>query len=218
MRIHAAGKSAIAKFLFSALIISIIYVGFMPHMTVFVLALILYLSGLFLCWFFRDPERSTSAADTAILSGADGKVLTVAKLDHAWEIDGPAIRVSVFMSPLNVHVNRTSISGKIKKVDYRPGEYLMAFYEKSSEKNEANLIVVEDEKGRCVGQRQIAGFLARRVVCFAQEGDTYDRGARYGIIKLGSRMDHFLPADQVNVCVKAGDKLQAGTTVIGEWK
>ena len=175
-----------------------------------------FVASLFLMWFYRDPERQTEAPTEALLCGADGKVIQILQRDYLPELDGPGTQISVFMNPLNVHVNRAAMAGRVARVDYRPGRYLMAFHEKSSELNEACLLVLEDGRGRRTAQRQIAGFLARRVVCTAQEGQELARGQRYGIIKLGSRMDHFLPAG-VKVRVKRGDRVRAGQTILGEW-
>ena len=127
-----------------------------------------FAAGLFLLWFFRDPERGSAAGPGAVLAAADGRVIQVKPLEHCAELGGPATLVSVFMSPLDVHVNRASVAGRAVAVDYRSGDYLMAFHEKASELNEACLLTLEDGQGRRVGLRQIAGFLARRVVCPVQ--------------------------------------------------
>jgi len=178
---------------------------------------LLLLAGGFLAWFFRDPERSSSAGPEALLAAADGRVIQLRELPHCAELGGPGTLLSVFMSPLDVHVNRCAVAGTAVAVDYRPGEYLMAFHEKASELNEACLLTLEDGAGRRVALRQIAGFLARRVVCPVQPGQRFERGQRYGIIKLGSRLDHFLPP-QVVPRVAVGDRVRAGETVIGEWR
>jgi phosphatidylserine decarboxylase len=180
------------------------------------LALPCGLAGLFLLWFFRDPERSCTAGPGALVAAADGRVIGIDTLAHCPELGGPGQRISVFMSPFNVHVNRAAIAGEVLAVDYRPGAYLMAFHEKASELNEACLLTLRDEKGRRVALRQIAGFLARRVVCPVRPGERFERGQRYGIIKLGSRLDHFLPP-AVHLRVALGDRVKAGETVIGEW-
>ncbi len=174
---------------------------------------------LFFLWFFRDPERSGPKDPSLILSGADGKVLEVKQLERCEWFEGPAWQVSVFMSPFNVHVNRASMPGTVREIRYRPGKYLMAFHEKSSELNEASTLVLSGTgpaEGRTIAQTQIAGFLARRIVGWTSPGDSLDRGQRYGGIKLGSRMDHFLPA-ATRITVEPGQKVLAGVTVIGEW-
>lgn len=216
MRIHPAGRPVVTGFLAAGILLLLLPALLDSPRWLWPLGAIALAGGLFLCWFYRDPERSFAGEGKALVSGADGKVIQVLSRDHIPELDGPGTQVSIFMSPLNVHVNRAAMSGRVVQVVYRPGEYLMAFHEKSSELNEANLLVLEDELGRRTAQRQIAGFLARRVVCLVKEGEELQRGQRYGIIKLGSRMDHFLPAS-VAVKVQVGDVLRAGESLLGEW-
>ena len=214
MGIHQEGQRAI----FTLFVIGAALVfagGYVLDLNVIrTLGLLMILGGSFLVWFYRNPERSSQAPEGHVVSAADGKVLQVVSLDHCSEIDGPANRVTVFMSPLDVHVNRAPIAGRVTKVQYRPGKYLMAFNGKSSEENEANLVCMENAAGQKVAFRQIAGFLARRVRCHVHEGSELKRSERYGIIKLGSRMDHFLPIE-FNIKVRPGDRVVAGETVIG---
>jgi phosphatidylserine decarboxylase len=214
MRIHPAGYRSIAVILLSSLVVLIVN-DWYDKSWLNILSLLLSMLGLFLAWFYRDPERASDSPEDHVVSAADGKVLQVVSLDHCSETGGgPATRVTVFMSPLNVHVNRAPIAGRVTKVQYRPGKYLMAFNEKSSEENEANLVCMENAAGQTVAFRQIAGFLARRVRCHVHEGAELKRSERYGIIKLGSRMDHFLPCE-FNIKVRPGDRVVAGETVIG---
>ncbi len=216
MRLHPAGRPVVSRFL-GAGILLLLGPGLLDTaLWLRPAGALAVAAGVFLAWFYRDPERQSAGGPAAILAGADGKVIQIRELAHCPEIDGPARQVSVFMSPLNVHVNRASVAGRVVSVVYRPGEYLMAFHEKSSELNEANLLVLEDGRGRRVAQRQIAGFLARRVVCEVAEGRELARGARYGIIKLGSRMDHFLPLSST-LRVQLGDRVRAGESILGEW-
>lgn len=216
MRLHPAGRTVITRFTGAGILLLLIPRVLDSGLWLRPFGALALAAALFLCWFYRDPERSCAAGAEAVLSGADGKVIQIRELEHCEELGGPARQVSVFMSPLNVHVNRASIAGRVAAVVYRPGEYLMAFHEKSSELNEANLLVLEDERGRRVGQRQIAGFLARRVLCLVPEGASLERGQRYGIIKLGSRMDHFLPLE-VEPRVRVGDTVRAGESILGVW-
>jgi len=216
MRIHPAGRPVVSRFLGAGILLLLVPRLLGMAFWLQPLGALALAGGLFLCWFYRDPERRDTFADKAIVAGADGRVIQVVERDHIPELGGPGTQVSIFMSPLNVHVNRAAVSGRVARVEYRPGEYLMAFHEKSSELNEANLLVLEDAQGRRTAQRQIAGFLARRVVCLVKEGDVLQRGQRYGIIKLGSRMDHFLPA-AVKVRVGVGQNLRAGESLLGEW-
>lgn len=216
MRLHPAGRPVVGRFLGAGITLTILPRLLDMWFWLQPVGVVVLAAGLFLCWFYRDPERRFTGGANALVSGADGKVIQVVQREHIPELGGPGTQVSVFMSPLNVHVNRAVMEGRVARVEYRPGDYLMAFHEKSSELNEANLLVLEDSQGRRTAQRQIAGFLARRVVCLVKEGDELKRGQRYGIIKLGSRMDHFLPAT-VQVRVQVGDKVRAGESLLGEW-
>jgi phosphatidylserine decarboxylase len=175
------------------------------------------LCGLAIAAFFRDPERSpVPACERLVLSGADGTVSDVAEMPLP---DGAAgeryHRVSVFMSPLNVHVNRAPVGGEIISVRHTPGAFHAAFRDHASEHNERNLIVLSDVRGRQHAMVQIAGYLARRIVCRLHPHDTVRCGERIGLIMFGSRVDHFVPPDY-RVVVKIGDKVRAGESTIGE--
>jgi phosphatidylserine decarboxylase len=167
--------------------------------------------------FFRDPERSpVSASERLVLSGADGTVSDVAEMPLP---DGAAgeryHRVSVFMSPLNVHVNRAPVGGEIISVRHTPGAFHAAFRDHASEHNERNLIALSDARGRQHAMVQIAGYLARRIVCRLHPHDTVRCGERIGLIMFGSRVDHFIPPDY-RVVVKTGEKVRAGESIIAE--
>jgi phosphatidylserine decarboxylase len=175
------------------------------------------LCGLAIAAFFRDPERSpVSASERLVLSGADGNVSDVAEMPLP---DGAAgeryHRVSVFMSPLNVHVNRAPVGGEIISVRHTPGAFHAAFRDHASEHNERNLIVLSDARGRQHAMVQIAGYLARRIVCRLHPHDTVRCGERIGLIMFGSRVDHFIPPDY-RVVVKTGEKVRAGESIIAE--
>ncbi|CUS97091.1 phosphatidylserine decarboxylase precursor-related protein, partial [Candidatus Kryptobacter tengchongensis] len=129
-----------------------------------------------------------------------------------------AIQVSIFMSPLNVHVNRIPISGEIKFLKYVPGKYTVAFDEKSSENNERKIIGIETEDGLKVIVKQIAGFIARRIVCGVEKGDKVKAGQRYGMIKFGSRVDVIMPKNKVEIIISEGQKVRAGETIIAKVK
>jgi phosphatidylserine decarboxylase len=167
--------------------------------------------------FFRDPERIPPADERLIVAPADGRVITVAPVREDRFLKADAIKVSIFMSPLNVHVNRNPVSGAVVSTHYNHGKYFRAFAEKASLDNEQNAIVVEDKQGRRVCFVQIAGFLARRIVCYLRPGMDVERGQRCGIIKFGSRVDIYLPP-AVAVQVRVGDHTTAGETVIGAWQ
>jgi phosphatidylserine decarboxylase len=166
--------------------------------------------------FFRDPERQVPDDPRAIVSPADGTVIKITDLQDDRFLRGPARLVSIFMSPLNVHVNRIPWSGRVVDVRYHPGKYLRAFADKASLDNEQNAVLVEDPQGRRLCFVQIAGFIARRIVCKVTNGDRVERGQRYGMILFGSRADIYLPPE-VEIAVKLGDRTQGAQTVIGRW-
>jgi len=176
------------------------------------------LCGLAIGVFFRDPERSpaNSSSERVVLSGADGTVSDVVEMPLP---DGAAgeryHRVSVFMSPLNVHVNRAPVGGEIMSVLHTPGAFHAAFRDYASERNERNLIVLSDARGRQHAMVQIAGYLARRIVCRLRPHDTVRCGERIGLIMFGSRVDHFIPPDY-RVVVKIGERVRAGESIIAE--
>lgn len=170
----------------------------------------------FICYFFRDPDRLVPGADGLIVSPADGKVIKVEPVEQSRYFPGPCQRVSVFMSVFNVHVNRVPHEGTIRQVDYHPGKFFSANLDKASTDNEHNALLLEGPQGKMVGFVQIAGLVARRIICRVQPGDQLRRGARFGMICFGSRLDVYLPVTtDIRVCV--GDKVQAGTSVIGRW-
>jgi phosphatidylserine decarboxylase len=171
---------------------------------------------LFIVSFFRDPERTPPSAPGLIVAPADGRVIKVAQIQDERFLNGAATLVSIFMSPLNVHVNRIPTSGRVVDVRYNPGKYFRAFADKASLDNEQNAVLMEDDQGRRLCFVQIAGFLARRIVCYLRAGMAIERGRRYGMIMFGSRADIYLPpAAQVRVNV--GDRARGGLTVIAEW-
>jgi phosphatidylserine decarboxylase len=169
----------------------------------------------FTLYFFRDPERTTPEGTDLVVSPADGKVLFVRDVDDSEFLHGEAVQVSIFMSPLNVHVNRYPVSGTVEYFRYIPGEFMVAFDEKASLRNERTHIGVTSRHGRVLF-KQIAGFVARRIVAEVREGDSAVAGTRFGMIKFGSRVDVLLPRS-VAVRVKAGDLTVAGETVLAQF-
>jgi phosphatidylserine decarboxylase len=165
--------------------------------------------------FFRDPERSSGAPARSVLSGADGKVCGVAEVPLPGASAPLYRRVSVFMSPLDVHVNRAPISGEVLRIEHTAGVFGAAFHDLASERNERNLIELSDERGRHHAMVQIAGYLARRIVCRVNTAQRIERGQRIGLIMFGSRVDHYFPLDY-RVTVQQGERVRAGETVIGE--
>lgn len=172
--------------------------------------------AIFFTNFFRDPSRTPPGDGTHLVSPADGKVL-IAEPSVAEKrfLRQDACKISIFMSPLDVHVNRSPVDGEVVGVHYNPGKYLAAFSEKASLDNEQNAIVMRTDEGRELVFIQIAGFLARRIVCRVAPGERCARGARVGMIKLGSRVDIFVPG-AFKLKVKPGDRVTAGETVLGE--
>ncbi|HVO27920.1 MAG TPA: phosphatidylserine decarboxylase family protein [Candidatus Margulisiibacteriota bacterium] len=170
----------------------------------------------FIVSFFRDPERRPPAGPDLIVSPADGRVIKVASIRDDRFLSGEATLVSIFMSPLNVHVNRVPASGRVLDIRYNPGKYFRAFADKASLDNEQNAVLMEDAQGRRLCFVQIAGFLARRIVCYLQVGRSIERGQRYGMIMFGSRADIYLPP-AARVRVKVGDRARGALTVIAEW-
>lgn len=171
------------------------------------------LLGCFFLWFFRDPERVIPQEAGAIVSPADGKVTHISTI----EVNGkPRKRISIFLSVFNVHVNRSPIAGEIKSVEYRKGKFGNAMGAISSETNEQNIITVEGE-GQTIVFKQIAGLLARRIVCTKKAGDRVSRGERVGLIKFGSRVDILMDAN-ASVAVKLGDHVKGGASVLAEYR
>lgn len=171
---------------------------------------------LFTLNFFRDPERVAPKGEKLVISPADGKIIVIKKVEEKEFFKSEAIQISIFMSPLNVHVNRNPISGEVKHFRYVAGEFFAAFEDKASEKNEQSIVGMENSYGRVLF-KQIAGFVARRIVCPLKVGDTVVAGERFGMIKFGSRVDIFLPTNaKINVSV--GDRPVAGETILAEFQ
>jgi phosphatidylserine decarboxylase len=167
---------------------------------------------LFMLFFFRDPDRNIPGGEGIYVSPADGKVILIKDVYEKDYLKSATREISIFMSPLDVHVNRAPCDGKVGIVKYSPGKFFAAYKDDASIRNENIVMILEREKGRVL-VRQVAGFLARRAVCRAKAGDLLKRGERYGIIKFSSRLDVYLPED-ARIMVKIGDKVKAGETVI----
>ena len=169
---------------------------------------------LFVTWFFRDPERRVPEGKDLLVSPADGKVIIVEPMARCEYLDEPCQKVSIFMNVFNVHVNRIPFSGIIEKVQYHPGKFVNASFDKASIHNERNALIIKTEDGRRYACVQIAGLIARRIVNCVQAHEQVHKGDRYGMIQFGSRLDLYLPQD-FEVLVGIGDKTSAGSTVIG---
>jgi phosphatidylserine decarboxylase len=180
------------------------------------LALIgIFITG-FICFFFRDPDRVIPNVENAIVSPADGKVIIVEKLEESDFYEGPCVKISIFMSVFNVHVNRIPFGGTVKKVAYFPGKFFSANLDKASRENEHNAVFIETEGGAPICMVQIAGLIARRIVCSVHQGHPVVKGQRMGLICFGSRVDVYLPADATPE-VLLGDRVSAGTTILGRF-
>jgi len=208
MRIAREGYPLI----FTAVIVTLLafLAGWMP------LGIILGLIALAIAGFFRDPERQAPRGEGLVVSPADGKVVSVARVAGDSTFLGSATRVSIFLSPLDVHINRTPVEGKIAKITYQRGKFLAAYKEEASERNEQNALSIVDSKGRTLGVVQIAGVMARRIICRAKPGDQLARGERFGLIMFGSRTDTYLP-DGCQVAVAEGQRVKGGETVLARF-
>jgi phosphatidylserine decarboxylase len=167
--------------------------------------------GGFMAFFFRDPERQVPQAPGLVVAPADGRVMYAGPSDGRWSPPGVWKQITIFLSPLDVHVNRTPVDGRVTRVDYRPGKFLPAYKEAAND-NELNEVWL-DHRGQTVVFRQVVGILARRIVCRVEEGQMLERGERVGLMKFGSRMDVFLPTDATLV-VATGDRTVGGETVL----
>jgi phosphatidylserine decarboxylase len=172
---------------------------------------------LFICNFFRDPDRLTPDKNDAVISPADGRIVFTGVVNENPFIDGSCLKIGIFMNIFNVHVNRIPFSGKIKKISYYPGKFYSADKEKASTDNEHNALILETDKQQSICFVQIAGLIARRIICHVQEAQDVICGQRFGLICFGSRVDVYLPADAI-LSVDKGDKVKAGTSILGYLK
>jgi len=175
---------------------------------------VLLLATLCVTAFFRNPHRSIPEDPKAIVCPADGKILEVEDIPSAGLIPVPSRKISIFMSPFDVHVNRVPASGTLKRKVHRPGKFYVASLPKASTKNERVELLIETPDGFTLGVVQIAGRMARRIVCYPGEGDPVEKGKRFGLIRFGSRVELFLP-QEVSVAVQPGQHVKGGETVMG---
>lgn len=174
---------------------------------------ILILLGLFILFFFRDPQRTPPADPDTIVSPADGRVMVIVEEPHKGK---PGHRISVFLSIFDVHVNRSPVAGRITGIEYRKGKFYAAMRGRASAENEQNSFYVQSDRGEVVF-RQIAGWIARRIVCWKSPGDSVQRGDRVGMIRFGSRMDIWLPKG-VEILVRPGQHVAGGSSGLARWK
>ena len=177
-----------------------------------VFALPYWVISVFVLQFFRDPARYAPAGEGLVLSPADGRIVAVEETDDPW-LKRRALKISVFMNVFNVHSNRAPVDGVVKEGWYNPGKFINADLDKASTENERNALWFQTQDGKDVTCVQVAGLIARRILCYAKPGDRFTRGQRYGFIRFGSRLDVYLPVGS-QPKVALGDKVSAGQTVL----
>jgi len=215
-RLHKEGKLYVATAIIITFVFALLLVFFFSIYTIILFALCFAVLILMLI-FFRNPKRIHVVRDTdLILAPADGKVVVIEKTFEPEYLKSDAIQVSIFMSPLNVHSNRSPVAGDVIYQQYHPGEYLVAWHPKSSELNERNTLVIKRYQNMIL-VRQIAGKVARKIVSYTQVGATLTRGEEFGFIKFGSRVDLFLPVE-TTILVKIGDTVKGGITDLAMFK
>jgi phosphatidylserine decarboxylase len=217
MTLHREGKSLLISSLLIVLVINGLTAYFFPEQVYLREAIVILTSLFFLTilQFFRVPKRHTEINPNHIIAPADGKVVVIEEVEEPEYFKGKRKQVSIFMSPINVHVNFNPISGIVSYFKYHPGKYLVAWHPKSSTENERTTVVVKHENGTEILFRQIAGALAKRICWYVKEGDQVTQGQEFGFIKFGSRIDIYLPLD-AEICVNIGDKPLGSETVIAK--
>jgi phosphatidylserine decarboxylase len=217
MTIHKEGYTSIALCVLVIFVLNAIIQFYYPdaHLLKWIVYILSFALFLIILQFFRSPHFPISTDEKSVLCPADGKVVVIEETVETEFLKDRRIQISVFMSPVNVHVNRNPVAGVVKYFKYHPGKYLVAWHPKSSTENERTTIVIENSKGVPVLFRQIAGALARRIVWYVKEGDKVDQGQQFGFIKFGSRVDVFLPLG-TKVNVNIGDVVKGGRTVLAE--
>lgn len=207
MRIDRAGAPFIAGALVPA---ALSLAARRPRLAVPFLAL----AG-FMAYFFRDPEREVTVGDDLVVAPADGRILVAGAPEHGAAPPGEWQQISIFLSPIDVHINRIPFSGTVEKIEYKPGRFLPAYAPESATENERNELWIR-HGDRLVVARQLVGILARRIVCRIPQGATVKVGDRFGLMKFGSRMDVFVPPG-VEILVGIGDRVLGGQTVLARW-
>lgn len=205
-RLAKEGWFYVALTLFAAILTSAVFS--------FAVGIWFWIIAVFVLQFFRDPYRDIPQQEGVIVAPADGKVIFTGVVDDPY-LDRQAFKISVFMNVFSVHSNRATIASKVKKIWYKPGLFVNADLDKASEQNERNAIWLQTDKGEDIVSVQVAGLIARRILCYVTEGDELQRGQRYGFIRFGSRVDLFLPT-QFKPTVVLGDKVSAGSSILGE--
>lgn len=216
MKIHPEGRAIIIYFALGLILINVLlnFLALSIWLSVLLAVASIIFWG-FVIYFFRDPDRQPPQNPTWVLAPADGKVVVIEKTIEQEYLQEPRMQLSIFMSPLDVHVNRNPVSGTVAYIRYHAGKYLVAWHPKSSTENERTTFVIETPKGLKILLRQIAGAVARRIRWYIQEGEVVNQGQEFGFIKFGSRVDIFLPLD-AQIKVELGQQTQAGKTILAE--
>jgi phosphatidylserine decarboxylase len=217
MTIHKEGYTSIAICVLFIFILNAVIDFYFPdaHALKWIIYILSFALFVIILQFFRSPKFSISTDEKQVLCPADGKVVVIEETIETEFLKDKRIQLSVFMSPVNVHVNRNPISGLVTYFKYNPGKYLVAWHPKSSTENERTTIVIENSKGVPILFRQIAGAMARRIVWYVKEGDKVEQGQQFGFIKFGSRVDVFLPLGSI-IKVELGQVVKGGRTVLAE--
>ncbi|WP_428327743.1 phosphatidylserine decarboxylase family protein [Mucilaginibacter sp.] len=217
MTFHKEGYTSLAICILFIMVLNAVVQFYFPeaHVVKWIIYILSFLLFVIIVQFFRSPSITINTDDKQVLCPADGKVVVIEEIVETEFLKDKRIQLSVFMSPVNVHINRNPIAGVVKYFKYNPGKYLVAWHPKSSTENERTTIAIENKEGVVVLFRQIAGALARRIVWYVKEGDTVEQGAQFGFIKFGSRVDVFLPLGS-EIKVELGQVVKGGRTVLAE--
>lgn len=215
MTIHKEGYTSIALCVLFIFVVNAIIQFYYPdaHVLRWIVYILSFALFIIILQFFRSPHFHINIDETQVLCPADGKVVVIEETEEPEFLKDRRIQISVFMSPINVHVNRNPVAGVVKYFKYHPGKYLVAWHPKSSTENERTTVVIENKKGVPVLFRQIAGAMARRIVWYVKEGDKVEQGAQFGFIKFGSRVDVFVPLG-TKINVGLGEVVKGGRTVL----
>lgn len=214
--VHKEGYLSVGMtFLVFVVLSGALLIYFGANLLTILFTIVLFVCFGFISYFFRDPKKVVNYQADALLSSADGTVVIIKEVEETEYLHTKCYQVSVFMSVFNVHVNYYPISGEVLFSKHHWGKYVVAWHPKSSTKNERTSVAIKTGSGAIVLVRQIAGYVARRIVCYAKEGASVKQGSQLGFIKFGSRVDFFIPLSST-ICVKKGDKVKACQTVIAK--
>jgi len=217
MTFHKEGYTSLAICVLFIAVLNAVIDFYLPdaHLLKWIVYILSFLLFVIIVQFFRSPRFAVATDEKMVLCPADGKVVVIEETTETEYLKDKRIQLSVFMSPVNVHVNRNPIAGVVRYFKYNPGKYLVAWHPKSSTENERTTIVIENSAGVAVLFRQIAGALARRIVWYVKEGDKVEQGQQFGFIKFGSRVDVFLPLGS-EIKVELGQVVKGGRTILAE--